>query len=108
LICTYSILGSIGAFGSRSNGQRKKGREGSPAGRNSDAGALVVDGGGAPVVPGVEENTDAMKKGSASSKTWSASPISFCVEVEERLESAAAADVVEVLEALRFKTNRRR
>jgi hypothetical protein len=90
LICTDSILGSICVFGSRSNGQRKKGREGSPVGRNSGVGALVVDGGGAPVVPGGEENVDAMQKGSASSKTWSASLISFCAEVEERLEDARA------------------
>jgi hypothetical protein len=66
------------------------GGEGSPAGRNSGVGALVVDEGGAPVVPGGEENADTMQRGSASSKTWSASLISLCAEVEERLEDARA------------------
>jgi hypothetical protein len=51
---------------------------------------------------------DDVRRKTASSKVWSALAIASCGNVEGRLESAAAADVVEVLEALRFKTNRRR
>jgi hypothetical protein len=54
------------------------------------------------VVGDGEEDADVMQKGSASSKTWSASPISSCVEVKERLEETAASGVVDELEPLQF------
>jgi hypothetical protein len=67
-----------------------------------------VDAGEVLVVPGDAGCADGMRRRKAILFDWSSSTIASCGNVEGRLESAAAADVVEELEALRFKTNRRR
>jgi hypothetical protein len=65
-------------------------------------GVQKVDGELAPVVGDSEEDTDVMQKGSASSKTWLASPISSCVKIEEWLEETAVSGLFKDLESLRF------
>jgi hypothetical protein len=68
----------------------KKGRERWLTGETkSGEGVQKVDGELTPVVGDGVEDMDAIQKGSASSKTWSASLISSYVEIEERLEETA-------------------
>jgi hypothetical protein len=84
-------------------GRKEKGGGGLTGDAKSGVGVQKVDVGEVPLVGNGEEDADAMQKKSASSKAWSASPISSGVEVEGRLESTTSSGASELSSTARFR-----